>query len=339
MTDGEQDPRQAFGAFFSRLPDAFLLLDAESFAVTACNAAAAAKLRSSPEDLIGKTLRAQASHAAEWEDFLRLAKVSLHPMPGAFRHVDDSGNPVPFRVDAQALPEARPGLLLLRLRDARAAHRDFSVLRDRVEQLVGEVNRRRQAEEQQKLLVEELNHRVMNMLSTVQAMVRQTLRGAKLPGATLDQIDSRIASLATGHRLIARGQWKPIALGELVSAIVLPLDAGANRISMAGPACELRPNQAIALAMALHELAANAAKYGALAGTSGQVNVGWDLMPDARRLRFSWIETGGPAVTKPSHAGFGSRLIKKNLPAELGGKVELEYRPDGLRCHIEFPCS
>lgn len=337
MSETADNALHAFSRLLGRSPDAYLLLRSEGQVVVECNIAAATLLGSTREALIGRDLSAIVSERDAWEEFLLLASRSRDPLPGSLRLHPLGNQEIALRADAQAVAETRPALLLVRLRDTREAHRDFSILTERVEQLVAEVNLRRRMEEQQRLLVEELNHRVMNMLSTVQGMVRQTLKGSEVPQETLNLIDARIASLAQGHRLVARTSWSTINIDQLASAILMPLDAGTGRILLDGPECQLRPNQAIALAMAFHELASNAAKYGALSNLSGRVHVEWRLIEDGKTFRIGWSETGGPHVMPPNRSGFGSRLIARNLPAELSGKARLEYLAEGLRYTIEFP--
>lgn len=337
MSETTDNALRAFDGLLGRSPEAYLLLRSDDHLVVACNRAAATLLRSTREALTGRDLSSIIASYDDLREFLYLASRSRDPLPGSLRLRVPESEEIMLRADAQAVAGAGPGLLLVRLRDTREAHRDFSILTERVEQLVAEVNLRRRVEEQQTLLVEELNHRVMNMLSTVQGMVRQTLKGSGVSEETLSMIDSRIASLAQGHRLIARTSWSSIGMGHLASSILKPLDAESGRILLHGPECRLRPNQAIALAMAFHELANNAAKYGALSNADGKVNLDWQLVEGGKVLRISWRESGGPVVMPPMRQGFGSRLIEKNLPAELSGEARLEYPPSGLHYVIEFP--
>jgi two-component sensor histidine kinase len=334
--DSQDDALRAFRSFFAPMPEAFLLLDPESLVVLACNAAAAGILDTPRKALMGRSLSEMAANRPDWEEFARTARISRNSLPGAFRYMSGTGEQISLRADAFTLPAGGSGLLVLRLRQALAAHRDFGVLNEQIERLTREVGRRRQAEQHQRTLVEELNHRVMNMLTTVQGIVRQTLRNASVASETQRMTDARIAALAAGHRLIARASWNAVELSQMASAILLPLDVGSGRIRVHGQDVLLRPNQAMALAMAFHELATNAVKYGALSNNVGHVRISWEVRPTGD-IHLSWVEEGGPPVKEPHRHGFGSRLIDRNLPAELGGSVRREFLPQGLRCAIDFP--
>ena len=334
--DNQDDALRAFRSFFAPMPEAFLLLHPGSLVVLACNAAAAGILNTSQKALMGRSLSEMATNKPDWEEFARIARISRNSLPGAFQYLNGTGEQITLRADAFTLPAGSSGLIFLRLREAQAAHRDFGILNEQIGRLTREIGQRRQAEQHQRTLVEELNHRVMNMLTTVQGIVRQTLRNASVAPDTQRMTDARIAALAAGHRLIARASWNAVELSQMVSAILLPLDVGSGRIQAHGPEALLRPNQAMALAMAFHELATNAVKYGALSNNVGHVRISWEVRRTGD-VHLSWVEEGGPPVKEPDRRGFGSRLIEKNLPAELGGSVRREFLPHGLRCMITFP--
>jgi len=191
----------------------------------------------------------------------------------------------------------------------------------------------KRAEELQQLLVNELNHRVKNSLTTVQSIASQTLRGASNPEAARDAIEQRICSLARAHDLLTAHSWSGADLREVVARAVEPFAADQFRIE--GASVEVSPQQALALSMALHELATNAAKYGALSITAGRVDLAWRF--EGGILTMQWAESGGPSVESPTRRGFGSRLIEQGLARELGGSTTVRYAPQGVFCEISAP--
>jgi two-component sensor histidine kinase len=194
-----------------------------------------------------------------------------------------------------------------------------------------EIEHRRRIERHQNLLLDELNHRVKNTLATVQAMAIQTMRGVDL-GAR-DAFLARLFALSSQHDLLTMDNWEGASLEGVVRRALRPWrDDEHARFQVEGPPVHLCPKRALALGMAFHELAANAAKYGALSNTTGRVYVRWALLPDGNALDFSWQEHGGPPVVVPRHRGFGLRLIEQGMERELGGKVMLDFRSEGLVC-------
>jgi len=193
-----------------------------------------------------------------------------------------------------------------------------------------DLTERKQAEELQRLLSNELNHRVKNSLTTVQSIVNQTLRGAADVPSARAAVGARIVALAEAHDLLTERSWAGADVADLVARAVAPFPSG--RISLDGPSLDVSPNQALALSLALHELATNAAKYGALSRSEGRVELRWKV--EADRLDLSWRETGGPPVVPPSRRGFGSLLIERALCSDLDGQTRLEFAPEGVRCSI-----
>ncbi len=191
----------------------------------------------------------------------------------------------------------------------------------------------------QRLLLDELNHRVKNNLAAVQSVAAMTARGSENLLAFQRDFQARLAALARTHDVLARNAWEATDLRALLSAALRPF--GEERIALRGPEVMVSARQASALGIVAHELAANAAKYGALSTEGGRVEVTWDEVPgegDRRALRFEWREVGGPAVAgPPERRGFGSRLIERSAATDLGGAVRLDFRPEGLRCSIEAP--
>ncbi len=207
-----------------------------------------------------------------------------------------------------------------------------------------DVTDRKRAEERKALLLDELNQRVKNTLATVQSIAMQTQRTAKTSAGFNEDLMARIAALSRAHDLLTQASWDGASLGEVVGQTLALYATGAHggrRVTAEGPAVSLNPNAAVTLNMAFHELATNAAKYGALSVQGGRVEVEWRIDRGAgpATVEIVWSETGGPAVRRPSRRGFGSRLIERGLPGELGDEVSLEYPPEGVRCRMRLPIS
>lgn len=168
------------------------------------------------------------------------------------------------------------------------------------------------------MLIDELNHRVKNTLATVQSITRQALRGSSDPAVIRESIESRIFALARSHDLLSHEHWKGAELHQLVAAALRPfqaLDGVGDRFEIGGPDVRLTPKATLALGIALHELATNAAKYGALSNDHGVTSVTWRIAvaDEARQLTIDWRERGGPAVDMPAHRGFGSQVLQRGL--------------------------
>jgi len=198
-----------------------------------------------------------------------------------------------------------------------------------------DVTDRRAAEQRQRLLTRELTHRVGNTLSIVQAIARHTFRGDQPNEQQLGTFERRLVALASAHTLLIESDWRGADLAKLAHE---QLDAIAgktpDRLLVNGEPIALAPNLATPFGLVLHELATNAAKHGALSTPSGRIAVSWTvgLRGDQRSLRFKWMETGGPTVSKPTVSGFGSTLVDAAIP---GAQVTREFRPEGLVCEIE----
>ncbi|KQV58848.1 MULTISPECIES: sensor histidine kinase [unclassified Caulobacter] len=199
-----------------------------------------------------------------------------------------------------------------------------------------DVTDRRRAEELQRLLVNELNHRVKNTLATVQSVAGQTLRNAIDLQDARDALTTRLLALSRGHDILTRESWDGAELSDIAAAVVAA-HGEAQRFVLDGPSVRLAPKATLALSMALHELMTNAAKYGALSNADGQVRLAWRrTKTDAgERLQLTWEEIDGPPVSAPTRQGFGTRLITGGLARELGGEVRLEYPPGGVVCEID----
>ena len=198
-----------------------------------------------------------------------------------------------------------------------------------------DVTERRRWETHQRLLVGELNHRVKNTLSIVQSLTHQTFRGDKPRREAVAAFEGRLQALAAAHRLLTHENWEAAAIGDIVREALKPFCDGA-RCASGGPRIRLIPQTAVSLTLAIHELATNASKYGALSRAGGRVTIDW-RDSDEDWLRLRWTESGGPPVSEPTSAGFGSRMLKRALAADLGGEVRLNYPSGGLICEIDAP--
>jgi len=193
-----------------------------------------------------------------------------------------------------------------------------------------DLTERKEAEEFQRLLLNELKHRVKNTLSTVQAITTQTLTNATDLQSAKEALEQRIVSMAKAHDLLIASSWTGASLTEVVSRT---LDAFSPfQIHVSGSDVQIPSRQTLALSMALHELATNAAKYGALSCPNGGVSVHWTL--EDGKLQLEWQELGGPPVAPPTRKGFGTRLLERLLMGELGGDIKIDYAPTGLLCRI-----
>ena len=197
-----------------------------------------------------------------------------------------------------------------------------------------DITERKQDEERLKLLAREVDHRAKNLLAVVQAMVRMTR--ADTVADFVDAVEGRIAALARAHMLLAGSRWTGADLRRLIEDEIAPYSSGSGRAQACGPTVTLSPESAQALAMALHELATNAAKYGALSAPEGRVSIEWSWTPE-QQLVLRWAETGGPPVRPPSRYGFGSRLVERAIRDQLGGGVRIDWKVDGIVCELIVP--
>lgn len=193
-----------------------------------------------------------------------------------------------------------------------------------------DIEERKQAEEHQRLLINELNHRVKNTLATVQAIAFQTLKGDISLDEARSRFEARLLALSRAHNLLTERNWDGASLDRVVAEATEHF--GGDRVQVEGDSIWVAPRAALALALAFHELSTNAVKYGALSGERGKVCIRWTT--DGDRLLLEWKEQDGPAVFEPEGRGFGSRLIERGLAADLVGEARLRFEPDGLRCTI-----
>ena len=205
--------------------------------------------------------------------------------------------------------------------------------------VVQDITELKQAEARQQFLLDELNHRVKNMLATVQSVAIQTRRSAPDLASFTKAFDGRLMALNRAHELLTREIGTGVLLTDLIRETVLPHGPGPDSAHMEGPPVRVRSELAITLAMAVHELVTNAVKYGALSVPSGRVDISWRIQASEAgpKMTLEWTEKGGPIVAAPGRRGFGSQLIERGLAGQLGGEAELMFEPGGLRCRITSP--
>ncbi|MET3665042.1 HWE histidine kinase domain-containing protein [Caulobacter sp. 1776] len=201
-----------------------------------------------------------------------------------------------------------------------------------------DVTGERTAEAHRQLLVNELNHRVKNTLATVQSIAKQSLRNAGVEPSVRDALEGRLMAIAATHNVLTDQNWSAASLRQIVDGSVTPYRSNPGQLTITGEDLKVSPKPAVVMALAFHELAINALKYGALSAPAGHVDIRWSI-EDGGELYIEWAERGGPPVRQPERRGFGSRIVEMALPNELGGAVAVEYRAEGLRCSIRSPLS
>lgn len=197
----------------------------------------------------------------------------------------------------------------------------------------------KRAEMHLRLLVDELNHRVKNTLAIVQGIAQQSFKDDVPPRLARAAFEGRLAALSEAHNLLTREHWSLVSMRQIIDDALRPHGGESGRFTLDGPDLTIQPKTAISLALAIHELATNAVKHGALSRPEGHVSIAWRrvLGEGPARLSLLWKERGGPAVSVPTRRGFGTRMIERGLAAELGGKVAIEFRPEGLVCTVDAP--
>jgi PAS domain S-box-containing protein len=212
---------------------------------------------------------------------------------------------------------------------------------NRLVKVMRDETRNRLADEQRILLLNELNHRINNTLVTVQSLVEQTLRASDADRRIREDLTARLMALADAHKLLVDQNWAGADMRAIVEKALLPYETSdKRRLRTDGPDIRLSPQQAVTMALVLHEMTTNAVKYGALSTPDGYVETAWNLHYDeegARHMTFLWEEKGGPAVAPPQRRGFGTRLIARSLGDDMGGRAEIEYAPQGVRCSVHLP--
>ncbi|MCK1344522.1 PAS domain S-box protein [Bradyrhizobium sp. CW11] len=219
-------------------------------------------------------------------------------------------------------------------------------LRDSAGNLVGAVNmlvditERKNAENAQKVLIDELNHRVKNTLATVQSLANQTARHAGDLQEFLPTFMGRLLALARAHDLLTKRNWQDAPFEKLVHDVIAPVSGG--RVVTGGPHVDLDARMALSITMVLNELLTNAVKYGALSVPNGSVSLTWRIGAGERSrgvLECEWREVGGPPVTPPKRRGFGTRLMERCIEHDLSGEFDLVFEPEGTRCRMVFPVA
>ncbi len=224
------------------------------------------------------------------------------------------------------------------LEETAKAEFDTSGRVERLKGLTRDITRRKQAEEHQDLLIAELDHRVKNVLARVAVVAKHTRQSNTTMDEFVKALDGRIRSMAAAHALLSQSRWCGVGLTDLVRRQLAPYTTGANT-TISGPDIKLTSAQTQAVAMVIHELVTNAAKYGALSRPDGSVSVSWDRTGAgvAAMLTIAWRELDGPPIAAAVQSGYGSRLIRDLIPFELGGTVNLDFPADGAYCRIAIP--
>ena len=207
-----------------------------------------------------------------------------------------------------------------------------------VANIVVDVTDRKKAEQHVQMLMREISHRSKNLLAVVQALAGQTARRAETLGDFQDRFALRLQGLAASHDLLVTKDWHGAPLRELVREQLAPFAERGVRLDLDGPDIVLTAAAAQTIGMALHELATNATKYGAWSVPSGSVSVDWRI--EAQReptLRLSWTESSGPAVSAPVRKGYGNVVFEQMVAQQLGGQVQIDYCPEGLRWMLSIP--
>jgi PAS domain S-box-containing protein len=302
---------------FEQANDIIFTTDLEQV-ITSCNPAAGAIFGTKPEYLIGRSVQEFLTP----ENYRQTLRMLQHKLEhgGTTRH------------DIELMP--RPG-------QVRRWEINSGLAIDRNGRPIGlnviarDVTERRAFEDRQKLLIDELNHRVKNTLALVQGLALQSFRGERTASEGKEAFTARLGSLAAAHDLLSREHWEGVTLAELVADAVRVYSEGSGRIHAVGPHVIVKPKAAIALVLALHELGTNAAKYGSLSVPAGRVDIGWETKEG--RLLMEWRESGGPPVSPPAGRGFGLRMIERALASDLAGRATLRFDAEGLVCTIDAP--
>ena len=203
-----------------------------------------------------------------------------------------------------------------------------------------DITERKRAENRQKTLIDELNHRVKNTLATVQSLAMQTVRHSDSLQDFNRRFETRLLGLARAHDLLTTRHWEDAPLGFLAREVLAPMSGGSeDKVHIQGPEVMLNPRAALNLTMVLNELATNAAKYGALSAEGGSLSISWQLSKgvDQMMVDLTWQERGGPAVEAPRRRGFGTRLMERCIERDLGGELDLVFEPVGLSCRMSIP--
>lgn len=205
--------------------------------------------------------------------------------------------------------------------------------------LIHNISERKVAERRQRLLIDEINHRVKNTLATVQSFASQSLRDTTSIAEGRAAFEARLIALSKSYDVLTRQHWEGADLTDVVNGALAPYRARSapGRFRIEGEKLQLRPRAVLALSLAFHELATNAVKYGALSNDSGVVSIDWRVESHSQRFELRWRESGGPAVQPPARRGFGSRLVERGLAHDIAGEASLSFTETGVVCAIDAP--
>ncbi|WP_205479241.1 PAS domain-containing sensor histidine kinase [Sphingomonas arenae] len=198
-----------------------------------------------------------------------------------------------------------------------------------------DITDRKRAEQHQRLLIDELSHRAKNLLAIIQSVAQQSFKNGSSPAAMVASFEGRLGALAAAHGILTRQRWESAPLRQVICDTITAVKADDHRLQLDGPDLMVAPKTGVSIAMAVHELTTNAVKYGSFSNDEGTVSVTWRI--EDGRLKLEWHERGGPPVQPPSKRGFGSRMIERGLAAELGGKVKIDFDPEGVVCRVDAP--
>ena len=254
----------------------------------------------------------------------------------------DGRAPGLVREDLKAVLGLRRGVIFLerpvRVATFLSVMQSALLARQRQYELRDELLARQEAEAHARMLTEEMKHRIKNSLGLVGAIASQTFRHSRPVAASLETFSARLRSMALAQDVLTQSTGDGAFLDELITRALEPYQQHEvpDRIAISGPAVRIDGRKTTSLTMAMHELATNALKYGALSVDAGRVTVCWHVenVSGIDRLHLEWRERGGPLVTPPEHRGFGSRLVERGLAMELGGKAEIAFKPEGVVCEI-----
>jgi PAS domain S-box-containing protein len=310
-------------AIVNTVLDAIITIDDQG-TVETLNPAAAHLFGYRPEEIVGRNVK------------MLMPEPYHHEHDGYIRNYLTTGRAKVIGLGREVVGQRKDGSLfpmLLAVSEMEAAGRRMFT------GVVQDITDRKQAEDRQRLLVAELDHRVKNILAQVAVVAKSTRQGSRSIDEFLQSLDGRIGSMATAHDLLSESSWQGVGLAALVGHQLAPFATDAN-ITISGTDVTLPAAEIQAMAMVLHELITNSAKYGALSTLDGRVEVSWDRKPHAAdKLTIVWRELGGPPVTAVVPSGYGTELIRNLVPHELGGTVDLSFAPDGVICRIEIPRS
>ena len=269
------------------------------------------------------------------EFFLAVHPDDRHITPSFYELADEQDwFPVEYRIvkpDGSVRWLAGGAEVVARLPDGSAA---------RLVNVVGDITDRKLAEQHTELVMRELTHRAKNLLAVILSIATQTGRSTNTVEEFHERFASRLQGLAASHDLLVQRDWQGAAIGEIAKSQLAPfVDGETDRLRVSGPYMVVTPRAAEAIGLALHELATNAVKHGALSDATGIVTIEWTQDPGSRDLQLSWIERGGPVVTPPTHKGFGHIVCERVGADLLGGEVAMDFAPAGARWRLRVPAA